>query len=72
MKLEHFLSSIAETCNEYKVLPREVWEMIDFQDFKSAYRGKEADLEHSFEVVKRYLKIHKKAYTAEDIKKNGK
>ncbi len=58
MNLEKFLGDIHGTGIKYKIGPDIVWDLIDHQEIKRAYRDKPEDLEYSLSIVQRYLRIN--------------
>ena len=69
MQLDKFLLDLHGTGLKYKIGPDIVWELIDHQEIKKAYRDRPEGLEQSLEVVKRYLQIQE---NKKNKYKNGK
>ncbi len=69
MNLDKFVRDTYKTSKKYNLHLYTLWDLIDHQEIKRAYRDKPEDLEQSLEVIKRYLQIQE---NKKNKYKNGK
>ena len=57
---DNYYLNLGRVSFEYDIPVSNLLTLINYQDLKRITRGKEGDLERSFETVERYLRIRKK------------
>lgn len=59
-ELDNYMSNIERVSSEYNLFVNDLFDLVDYQDFKRVRRNEERNLERSLDVVERYLRIKRK------------
>ena len=57
MKLEEMVFKVSSLSRKYSLDPHRIYELVDFQDAKRMYRKGEDNLDLSFKVIERYVRM---------------